>query len=557
MEKVNTSSPTTRYATKAQDGLKVLSDQAGVCPQLAKKGFRLSNIVIVHNASAAVLYEEAIKHEDGTYVASSGALVTSSGAKTGRSPNDKRIVEEEASKDDVWWGPVNKPLSPKSFASNRQRAIDYLSSRQRLYVLDGYAGWDTRYRIKVRLVSTRAYHVLFLQNMLIRPTAEELKTFGEPDYYIYNAGEFYADPALEGNTSACSVSISFAQREMVILGTQYAGEIKKGVFTIMHYLMPKTGVLSLHASANEGEDGDVALFFGLSGTGKTTLSADPRRRLIGDDEHCWTSEGVFNIEGGCYAKCVSLSAKAEPEIWDAIRFGTVLENVVLDSSTHVVDYEDITLTENTRAAYPIDFISNAKIPCLGGHPRNIVFLTCDAFGVLPPVAKLTVPQALYHFLSGYTAKIAGTEAGITEPQATFSSCFGQPFLVWHPAKYAKMLEEMVKKHQTSVWLVNTGWTGGRYGVGKRMRIAHSRAIIDAIHNGELLKADYENFEVFNLAIPKSCPGVDTAVLHPATCWADKAEFHVWLNKLAGMFQKNFAQFADRVEPSVLAAQPQI
>ncbi|KAJ3329125.1 Protein kinase C-like 1 [Blyttiomyces sp. JEL0837] len=394
---------------------------------------------IIRNASVPVLYEEALAHEKGTALTSNGALALNSGDKKGRSPKDKRIVDEAGSTNNIWWGPVNIKITENSFMVNRERAIDYLNTRARLYVFDGFAGWDPKYRIKVRVVCARAYHALFMRNMLIRPTDEELANFGEPDFTIFNAGEFPANRYTTGMTSTTSVAVNFARREMVILGTQYAGEMKKGIFTVMHYLMPKAGVLSLHSSANEGPNGDVSLFFGLSGTGKTTLSADPHRFLIGDDEHCWSNDGIFNIEGGCYAKCINLSADKEPEIFGAIRFGSVVENVVYNPQTRIIDFDDDSLTENTRCAYPIDFIPNAKLPCLGGHPKNIILLTCDAFGVLPPVSKLTPDQVSYHFISGYTAKIAGTEEGVTEPQATFSTCFGAPFLVWHPTKYASML----------------------------------------------------------------------------------------------------------------------
>ena len=408
---------------------------------------------IKRNASPAVLYEDALKYESAA-ISSSGALINSSGEKTGRSPKDKRLVDNI---DGVWWGgnSPNIPLSENTFMINRERAIDYLNTKDRLYVFDGFAGWDLEHRLKIRIVCSRAYHALFMNNMLIRPTKEELENFGHPDFTVFNAGQFPANRYTTGMTSTTSVSIDFKRGEMVILGTQYAGEMKKGVFTVMHYLMPKAGVLSLHSSANEGKEGDVSLFFGLSGTGKTTLSADPHRALIGDDEHVWTSKGVFNIEGGCYAKCVGLSGEKEPEIFNAIRFGSVLENVVYEPKTRQVDYESTDLTENTRCAYPIEFIPGAKIPCIGGHPKNIILLTCDAFGVLPPVSKLTPEQAMYHFISGYTAKIAGTEQGITEPTATFSACFGQPFLVWHPTKYATMLAEQMKQHKANAWLINT------------------------------------------------------------------------------------------------------
>ena len=369
---------------------------------------------VVRNPAPAVLYEDAVKFDAGA-IASSGAIIAKSGAKTGRCPKDKRLVATPAVEGDVWWGPVNIRLSPQSFRMCKKRAVDYLAREPRLYIIDGFAGWDPQHRIKVRIICSRPYHALFMGNMLIRPTTRELNDFGTPDYTIYNAGSFPADPEVEGISSETSVALNFESREMVILGTQYAGEMKKGVFTIMHYLMPKQGVLSMHCSANEGTAGDTSLFFGLSGTGKTTLSADPRRKLIGDDEHCWTDRGVFNIEGGCYAKCIGLSAEREPEIFRAIRFGTVLENVGYDERTRQVDYNDARLTENTRASYPIEFIPNAKTPCLGGHPQNIILLTCDAFGVLPPVAKLTPAQAMYHFISGYTAKVAGTEVGVQRP----------------------------------------------------------------------------------------------------------------------------------------------
>ena len=386
---------------------------------------------VLRNPSRALLYEDAVRYDEGA-VTSAGAIVARSHAKTGRSPKDKRLVEDPASAQDIWWGPVNIKLSPQSFRINRKRAIDYLSTCPRIYVIDGFAGWDPEHRIKVRVISSRPYHALFMQNMLMRPSEEDLAAFGKPDYVIFNAGAFPADEEVPGVTSETSVCLNFESGEFVILGTEYAGEMKKGVFTIMHYLMPKRGVLSMHCSANEGDRGDVTLFFGLSGTGKTTLSADPRRKLIGDDEHCWTEKGVFNIEGGCYAKCINLSAEKEPEIFAAIRFGTVLENVILHAETRVVDFTDARLTENTRASYPIEYIPNAKIPCLGGHPKNIILLTCDAFGVLPPVSKLSPEQLMYHFISGYTAKVAGTEQGVKEPEATFSACFGAAFLVWHP-----------------------------------------------------------------------------------------------------------------------------
>jgi phosphoenolpyruvate carboxykinase (ATP) len=512
---------------------------------------------LVRNAPPALLYEHGLRNEPGTAIVDSGALVAMSGEKTGRSPTDKRIVEEPGSQGDVWWGNVNIKMDERSFLINRERAVDYLNSRQRLYVIDGFAGWDPKYRIKVRVVSTRAYHALFMRNMLIRPTPEELDSFGEPDYTILNAGEFPANRYTTGMTSKTSVSLHFGRKEMVILGTQYAGEMKKGVFTIMHYLMPKQDVLSMHCSANEGPGGDVSIFFGLSGTGKTTLSADIHRALIGDDEHCWSDEGVFNIEGGCYAKAIHLSYKDEPQIYKAIRFGSVLENVVYDPDSREVDFSSSKLTENTRCSYPIEYIDNAKLPCVGPHPSNVIFLTADAFGVLPPVARLTPEQAMYHFISGYTAKVAGTEMGVKEPSATFSACFGAPFLVWHPAKYAELLSARLKKHGAHTWLVNTGWTGGAYGTGRRMSIAHTRAIIDGIHSGALSQASTREDPVFGFQVPTSCPGVPDNVLWPRNTWQDGDAYDQAARKLASLFQKNFHQFEAGADPSIKQAGPRL
>jgi phosphoenolpyruvate carboxykinase (ATP) len=509
---------------------------------------------VLHNPNPALLYEHALAHDEAA-LAASGAINATSGAKTGRSPKDKRVVETAETRGDVWWGPVNIRLSPKSFRMCRQRAVDYLARAPRLYVVDGFAGWDPAHRLKVRVVCSRAYHALFMHNMLIRPTRRELADFGQPDYTIYNAGAFPADPEVEGLTSDVCVALNFDSRELVILGTQYAGEMKKGVFTIMHYLMPKRGVLSMHCSANEGPGGDVSLFFGLSGTGKTTLSADPRRLLIGDDEHCWTERGVFNIEGGCYAKCIGLSAEKEPEIHRAIRFGTVLENCVVDPWTRHVDYADARLTENTRACYPIEFIPNAKTPCVGGQPKNIILLTCDAFGVLPPVARLTPAQAMYHFISGYTAKVAGTEVGVKDPEATFSACYGAAFLVWHPMKYAQMLADKMEKHQAAAWLVNTGWTGGSYGAGSRIRLAHTRSIIDAIHSGQQARASTVTEPVFGLAIPTGVPGVPSEILSPRGTWLKPAAYDAKAIHLAKLFASNFAQYADQATAEVQAAGP--
>ncbi len=508
----------------------------------------------VRNAPPAPLYEDAVACEHAA-IADSGALIIRSGKKTGRSPLDKRIVDHTESSGNIWWGPVNIKLDEQVFIINRQRAIDYLNTREQLYVVDGFAGWDPRYRLKVRVICARAYHALFMRNMLIRPSAEELATFGDPDYVIYNAGQFPANPHTHQMTSRTSIDISFERREMVILGTEYAGEMKKGVFTLMHYVMPGRGVLSMHCSANEGSRGDLSLFFGLSGTGKTTLSADPRRRLIGDDEHCWSDDGIFNIEGGCYAKCIHLSRESEPEIYDAIRFGTVLENVMYDEETRAVDFESTKITENTRAAYPIEYIANAKVPCVGGHPRNIIFLTCDAFGVLPPVSRLTPEQAMYHFLSGYTARVAGTEEGVKDPQAAFSACYSAAFLVRHPTVYASMLAERLRGHKAQAWLVNTGWSGGAFGVGSRIKLAHTRAIIDAIHAGELADAPTQRDALFKLDFCTRCPGVPDTILQPAAVWKDRAAYTATAQKLAGLFRDNFAKYADQAATDTRNAGP--
>ena len=401
--------------------------------------------------------------------------------------------------------------------------------------------------MKCRVIATRPYHALFMKNMLIRAPLEQLKKdFAKgADFTILNAGEFSADPSTEGVTSDTSVNVNFTEHEAVILGTQYAGEMKKGVFGVMHYYMPQRGALSMHASANQGAGGDTTVLFGLSGTGKTTLSADPHRALIGDDEHVWTSKGIFNIEGGCYAKCVGLTREKEPEIYDAVKFGSILENIkYIPDSERMVNFDDISITENTRVTYPLEFIPGAKIPAVGGHPKNIIFLTCDANGILPPISKLSKEQIMYHFISGYTAKVAGTEVGITEPQATFSACFGEAFLPLHPYKYASMLAEMVEKYNTNVWLMNTGWSGGTYGVGKRMSLKISRGILDEIHNGDLDKAEYETMPIFNLRVPKAVKGLDSSILMPVNTWKDKALYNQQAKKLASQFVKNFQKYTD-------------
>lgn len=508
------------------------------------------------NLPPAELYAEAIRDEPDCAISDSGALIAYSGSKTGRSPKDKRIVKNVASEQDVWWGNINVAIDDTTFQINLERAKDYLNTRNRLYCIDAFAGWDPETRLKIRVICSRPYHALFMHTMLIRPSSAELADFGEPDAVIYNAGRFPANQRTAGMTSKTSIDLSLESKEMVILGTEYAGEMKKGVFTLMNYFAPKRGILSMHCSATADRDsGASSLMFGLSGTGKTTLSADPKRLLIGDDEHCWSDSGIFNIEGGCYAKAIDLAPETEPEIFQALRFGAVLENVVYDQESHHVDFHDTSITQNTRGAYPIEFIRNAKIPCTAGHPTDVIFLTCDAFGVLPPVSKLTPAQAMYHFISGYTAKVAGTEMGVTEPQATFSPCFGGPFLVWHPMKYAGLLAEKIQKHKANVWLVNTGWSGGAYGVGKRMKLATTRTIVDAIHSGSLRDARIAPDPIFGIGVVTECRGVPSEVLVPREAWSDKSAYEATAKKLAGLFVENFQKYKDRVTAEVLQAAP--
>lgn len=510
---------------------------------------------IVHNPSVEQLYAHALESHDGSVIADSGALVAFSGERTGRSPGDKRLVREPDSQDEVWWGPVNQALSPASFTQIQAQAIEYLNGVSRVYVVDGYAGADRASRVAIRVICERPYHALFMRNMLILPETLNDPGFEQPDYTIINAGRCRADTRIEGVETETSVALSLAEGALVILGTEYAGEMKKGVFTLMNYLMPKRDILPMHCSANAGEQGDVALFFGLSGTGKTTLSADPARALIGDDEHCWGEAGVSNIEGGCYAKVIDLSEQAEPQIYRAIRHGAILENVAIDAATGVVDYTSDRLTSNTRCAYPLAHIDNARIPGRGPAPSQIILLTCDAFSVLPPVSQLTAEQAMYHFISGYTAKVAGTEMGVSEPEATFSACFGAPFLVWHPTVYARLLAERINTTRAQVWLVNTGWIGGPYGVGQRMALADTRAIIDAIHDGSLAQVPTRTDPVFGVAVPTQCAGVDAALLDPAHAWTDRRAYAEAAIDLAERFRRNFSGYADVAEPAITNAGP--
>lgn len=507
----------------------------------------LSNLGIntakIHvNLSSEELIKLALETDENSALSDTEALMVYSGEKTGRSPKDKRIVVEESSKENINWGDVNMPIDTASFEQSKVNAIHFFNQCKELYVLDGYAVWDIENRIKVRVICTKAYHALFMFNMLIRPSEQELETFGTPDYILYNAGATKADLSIKGITSNTSIQLSFEKREILIFGTEYAGEMKKAVFSLLNYLMPLKQKLSMHCSANESAKGEVSLFFGLSGTGKTTLSADPHRKLIGDDEHIWSDHGISNIEGGCYAKVINLESTKEPEIYQAIRKGTILENVVYDPATNKVDYTNSSITENTRASYPIEFISNAKIPCIGKHPNHIIFLTCDAFGVLPPISSLDSEQAQYHFISGYTAKVAGTEMGVTEPVATFSSCFGAAFMVWKPIVYAKLLAEKMNQHQTKVWLINTGWIGGGYGVGKRINLAYTRAMINAIHENLFQNVSFHTEPYFNLSIPESCPEIPDSILNPIDAWSNKDAYVLQAKKLKNLFDANYLKF---------------
>ncbi|MGI1691045.1 phosphoenolpyruvate carboxykinase (ATP) [Thermoanaerobacter uzonensis] len=495
---------------------------------------------VYRNLSVSKLVEEAIKRGEGV-LTNNGAFNVYTGKYTGRSPNDKFIVDEPEVHEYIWWE-NNKPISIDKFERLYNRLTAYLQNRD-LFVFDGFVGADPEYRIPIRVITEYAYQSLLARQLFIRPNEEELKNH-VPEYTLIAAPKFNSIPELDGVNSEAFIILSFTKKLIIIGGSQYGGEIKKSIFTLMNYLMPKRGVLSMHCSSNMGKDGDTALFFGLSGTGKTTLSADPQRFLIGDDEHGWSDKGIFNFEGGCYAKCINLSKEKEPQIWNAIKFGTVLENVVYDENTRELNYSSDKITENTRAAYPIDFIPGAIPGGMGGHPKAIIFLTADAFGVLPPIAKLTKEQAMYYFLSGYTSKLAGTERGITEPQATFSTCFGAPFLPLKPMVYAKMLGEKIEKHNAKVYLVNTGWSGGPYGIGSRINLAYTRAMVTAALNSSLDGVEFVKDPIFNLNIPTSCPGVPSEILNPKNTWADKEAYEKAAKNLALRFAENFKKYKD-------------
>ena len=518
------------------------------------KGTGLTTARAIHaNLTAPQLVKASLNCGESR-LSADGALIVRTGVHTGRSVADKWIVDEPETTGDVWWGAVNRKLAPSSFTTLKVRVQAYLQG-QEVYIEDLYAGADPEHRVRVRLVTTGAWQALFARNMFIRPSAAELRDF-EPDYVILHAPYFHADPAIDGTRpgSSTAIALSFAQKLIVIAGTEYAGEIKKSIFTVMNWKLPAEGVLPMHCSANIGPHEDVAIFFGLSGTGKTTLSSDPKRRLIGDDEHGWSPNGVFNFEGGCYAKVINLSKSGEPEIFAAShRFGTVLENVVADEHGHL-DLTDQRYTENTRACYPVEFIPNVELSGRGGIPKNVVMLTADAFGVLPPISKLTASQAMYHFLSGYTAKVAGTEKGLgKEPQATFSTCFGAAFLPRQPGVYGKMLATLIAEHGADCWLVNTGWVGGAYGVGSRMSIKHTRALLNAALDGSLRNAEFRTDPFFGLSIPLNVPGVPNEVLDPREAWADKNAYDIAARDLVKRFVANFDTFADVVGDDVKAA----
>ncbi len=493
----------------------------------------------LYNLSVPRLVEESLRLGQGS-LSERGALCVNTGKYTGRSPKDKFLVEEESTSGDIWWGEVNRPIQPEAFERLHQGMLAYLRGRT-TYVFDGFAGADPNYRLAVRFINEMPWQNLFVHQLFLRPTREELESH-EPEFTLMCAPGFQAMPERDGTRSEAFIILNFKQKLVLIGGTHYAGEMKKSIFSVMNFLMPQCGVFPMHCSCNVGRDGDVALFFGLSGTGKTTLSADPERHLIGDDEHGWSDEGIFNFEGGCYAKCISLTRASEPQIWDALRFGAVLENVVIDDETRTVDFNSSKFTENTRAAFPVDFIPGARIPSVATHPSTVVFLTADAFGVLPPVSKLSYQQAMFHFLSGYTSKLAGTERGVTEPQITFSTCFGAPFLTRHPSRYAEMLEERIRRHNSRVYLINTGWSGGGYGQGQRIKLQYTRAIVRAALRGELDNVGLDADPIFNLMVPRECSDVPKEILIPRNTWKDKAAFDSAARQLAVQFAKNFEKF---------------
>jgi phosphoenolpyruvate carboxykinase (ATP) len=508
------------------------------------------------NLSSAQLAELAVLRGEGLFV-QTGAFVAYTGKRTGRSPQDRFVIAEADKKGEIWWGSSNRPIEGAVFNRLLDKVLAYFQGRD-LFVSDLWACADPAYRLAVRIITEKAWHALFARCLLLRSTPDDLRTLPggfQPQVTILVAPGLLADAATDGTRTETFILLNLQRRLVVIGGTHYAGEIKKSVFGMLNYLLPQQGVFPMHCSANTDSAGDTALFFGLSGTGKTTLSADPERRLIGDDEHGWSDRGIFNIEGGCYAKTIRLSQEGEPQIWNAIRFGCILENVVVDPLTRQPDFDDERYTENTRAAYPVDFIDNCESSGMGGHPANILFLTCDAFGVLPPISRLTHEQALYHFLSGYTAKVAGTETGVTEPQTVFSTCFAAPFLPLHPARYAELLHQRLLKHGSQIWLVNTGWTGGPYGVGQRIKLGVTRAMVGAALRGDLGAVNSTSDPVFGVLVPDAFPGVPRDLLRPRNTWKNPAEYDAQARKLAGLFQANFANYTAQVSDAVRQAGP--
>ena len=506
---------------------------------------------VYRNLTPAELTERAVARGEGS-LSDTGALVVTTGKYTGRSPNDRFVVDTPSIHDDIDWGKVNVPISPERFEQIYGKMMAYLQGRE-IFIFDGFAGADEQYHLPVRVVNELASQNMFIHQLLVRPTEEQLRDF-VPGFTIIAAPGFKCVPERDGVNSEAAILVNFDKKMVLIAGSQYAGEIKKSIFSVMNYVLPKQGLFTMHCSANIGKDGDSALFFGLSGTGKTTLSADPNRKLIGDDEHAWSDKGIFNIEGGCYAKCINLSRENEPQIWNAIKFGALVENVVMDPETRTLDFDDGSLTENTRVGYPVTYIPDCVIPGVGGHPKTVVFLTADAFGVLPPISKLDKNQAMYHFVSGYTSKLAGTERGITEPVTTFSTCFGAPFLPLDPSVYAEMLGRNIDKHNVNVYLVNTGWCGHKAGDGKRMSLKYTRAMVTAALNGDLEKVAYEADPYFNVSVPTSCPGVPDEVLSPRKMWKDEAEYEKTAKDLAARFVKNFQKYT-HMPKSIVDAGP--
>jgi phosphoenolpyruvate carboxykinase (ATP) len=517
----------------------------------------LKNTESIHyQLSPEELVQDTLRIGEGV-LNDTGALVIRTGEFTGRSPKDKFTVKDETTANSVHWNEFNIPIEPKHFDIIFKKVTEHLDSLPELWVRDCYACADPRYRLNIRVVNEKPWNNLFAYNMFLRPTEEELDNF-KPDWHVISAPGLRLDPAICGTRQHNAAIVSFKHKMILIAGSGYTGEIKKGIFTILNYILPhEKNVLSMHCSANMGEEGDTAIFFGLSGTGKTTLSADPNRKLIGDDEHGWTADTIFNFEGGCYAKTINLTEDKEPEIFNAIRPGALVENITFFPGSNRINFDDASITENTRVSYPLHFISNAIEPSIGGLPKNIFFLTCDAFGVLPPISKLTPGQAMYQFISGYTAKVAGTEAGVTEPKPTFSACFGAPFLPLHPGEYAKMLGKKMQENNVNVWMINTGWTGGPYGIGNRMKLKYTRSMITAALEGDLNNMIAEKHPVFGIAIPVACPGVPSEILNPRNTWSDKTAYDEKAKYLAGLFIKNFEKYADGVSAEILAAAPKI